>query len=151
MQDDIGPDLRAGTSLAEGSANFLVGRRLAKPVRSLRRGSSRRRRSGLRARPDRLFRHRTGLLALERLCANKPEPLMARGRPEIPPHTNGSESDTRAEPTRRKPSVGAHSEAGTRPARRPPRPGQGPRQARPGFLNSALRKSAVRRAGLRGR
>ena len=137
MPDDIGPDLRAGTSLAEGSANFLVGRRLAKPVRSLRRGSSRRRRSGLRARPDRLFRHRTGLLALERLCANKPEPLMARGRPEIPPHTNGSESDTRAEPTGASPASAPTARLGR--DRRDALPGLAKARARLGLASSTAR------------
>ncbi len=35
---------------------------------------------------------------------------MALGRPEIPPHTNGPESDTRAQLTRRKLGAGTRSE-----------------------------------------
>src|SRR5215218_6641941 len=75
-----------------------------------------RRRSELRARFDRIFQRRTGFVVLDRLLArlhaNKPELLRVLDHPEIPLHTNGSESDLRAQVTRRKVSGGTRSDAG---------------------------------------
>jgi transposase IS66 family protein len=85
-------------------------------LKAYRREPSRRRRAELRARFDRLFRRRTGFVVLdrllERLYANKAELLRVLDRPEIPPHTNGSESDIRAQVTRRKVSGGTRSDMG---------------------------------------
>ena len=47
-----------------------------------------------------------------RTHARKPELLRVLDRPEIPPHTNGSENDIRACVTKRKISGGTQSEAG---------------------------------------
>jgi hypothetical protein len=70
----------------------------------------------LRARFDRIFRRRTGFATLDRLLArlhaNRAELLMVLDRPEIPLHTNGSESDIRCYVTRRKVSAGTRSDAG---------------------------------------
>jgi hypothetical protein len=75
-----------------------------------------RRRAGLRARFDRIFRRRTGYVMLDRLLARldrrKRELLRVLERPEIPLHTNGSENDIRAFVTKRKISGGTVSEAG---------------------------------------
>jgi hypothetical protein len=72
------------------------------------------RRLVLRARFDRIFRHRTGFVTLDRLLkrlwANKTELLMALQRPEIPLHTNGSENDIRCQVIRRKVSAGTRSD-----------------------------------------
>jgi hypothetical protein len=72
-----------------------------------------RRAGALRARFDRIFRRRTGFVALDRLIArlhtNKAELLMVLDRPEIPLHTNGSENDIRCYVTRRKVSAGTRS------------------------------------------
>lgn len=77
---------------------------------------SRRRRSELRARFERIFRRRTGFVTLDRLLARlharKGELLRVLDRPEIPLHTNGSENDIRACVTKRKISGGTQSEAG---------------------------------------
>jgi hypothetical protein len=85
-------------------------------LKAYRREPSRRRRSELRARFDRLFRRRTGFVVLdrllERLHANKAELLRVLDRPEIPLHTNGSENDIRAQVTRRKVSGGTRSDKG---------------------------------------
>jgi hypothetical protein len=85
-------------------------------LKAYRREPGRRRRSGLRARFDRLFVRRTGFVVLdrllERLHANKPELLMVLDRPEVPLHTNGSENDIRAQVTRRKVSGGTRSDLG---------------------------------------
>jgi hypothetical protein len=85
-------------------------------LKAYRAEPSRRRRSELRARFDRIFRRRTGFVVLdrllERLHANKPELLMVLDRPEIPLHTNGSENDIRAQVTRRKVSGGTRSDVG---------------------------------------
>jgi hypothetical protein len=85
-------------------------------LKAYRREPSRRRRSELRARFDRLFRRRTGFVVLdrllERLHVNKPELLRVLERPEIPLHTNGSENDIRAQVTRRKVSGGTRSDLG---------------------------------------
>ena len=74
------------------------------------------RRLALRARFDRIFRRRTGVVTLgrllKRLHANKAELLMVLERPEIRLHTNGSENDIRCQVTRRKISAGTRSDAG---------------------------------------
>src|SRR3712207_7296973 len=49
---------------------------------------------------------------LERLHANKAELLQVLDHPEIPPHTNGSENDIRAQVARRKVSGGTRSDMG---------------------------------------
>ena len=70
----------------------------------------------LRARFDRIFRRRTGFVALDRLLArlhaNKAELLMVLERPEIPLYANGSENDIRCYVTRRKVSAGTRRDAG---------------------------------------
>jgi hypothetical protein len=75
-----------------------------------------RRRLTLRARFDRIFRHRTGFVTLDRLLArlhvNKAELLMVLERPATPLHTNGSENDIRCQVTRRKVSAGTRSDLG---------------------------------------
>jgi Transposase IS66 family len=77
---------------------------------------SKKRRLALRARFDRIFRHRTGFVTLDRLLkrlhGNKDELLMVLQRPEIPLHTNGSENDIRCQVTRRKVSAGTRSDVG---------------------------------------
>ena len=74
------------------------------------------RRVVLRARFDRVFRHRTGFVTLDRLLkrlhSNKAELLMVLQRPEIPLHTNASENDIRCQVTRRKVSAGTRSDTG---------------------------------------
>ena len=74
------------------------------------------RRPALRARFDRIFRHRTGFVTLDRLLArlhaNKNELLMVLDCPETPLHTNGSENDIRCQVTRRKLSAGTRSDLG---------------------------------------
>ena len=85
-------------------------------LKAYRREPSRRRRSELRARFDRIFQRRTGFVMLdrllERLHANKADLLRVLDRPEIPLHTNGSENDIRAQVTRRKVSGGTRSDRG---------------------------------------
>jgi hypothetical protein len=75
-----------------------------------------RRASALRARFERIFRRRSGMVLLDRLLARlhrrKAELLRVLERPEIPLHTNGSESDIRACVTKRKISGGTMSGAG---------------------------------------
>jgi hypothetical protein len=74
------------------------------------------RRRELRARFDRIFRRRTGFVALDRLLrrlhAHKAELLLVLDRPEIPLHTNGSERDLRPQVIKRKISGGTRSEQG---------------------------------------
>ncbi len=74
------------------------------------------RRLALRQRFDRIFRRRTGFVALDRLLArlyaNKAELLMVLQRPEIPLHNNGAENDIRCQVTRRKISAGTRSDLG---------------------------------------
>jgi len=74
------------------------------------------RRHALRARFDRIFRRRTGFVALDRLLArlhaNKAELLMVLDRPETPLNTNGSENDIRCQVIRRKVSAGTRSDRG---------------------------------------
>jgi hypothetical protein len=76
------------------------------------------RRAALRARFDRVFGRVTGFAALDevvaRLRANKAELLVVLDRPEIPLHTNGSESAIRCFVTKRKISGETRSEAGKR-------------------------------------
>lgn len=75
-----------------------------------------RRKAELRARFNRIFKRRTGFVSLDRLLArlhaNKPELLLVLDRPEIPLHTNGSESDIRCHVTKRKISGGTRSDIG---------------------------------------
>jgi hypothetical protein len=77
---------------------------------------TKRRKTALRARFDRIFTRMTGFVTLDRLLmrlnANKPELLMVLDRPEIPLHTNGSENDIRCHVTRRKVSGGTRSDVG---------------------------------------
>jgi hypothetical protein len=76
------------------------------------------RRAALRVRFDRVFGRVTGFAELDatvaRLRANKAELLVVLDRPEIPLHTNGSESDIRCLVTKRKISGGTRSAAGKR-------------------------------------
>jgi len=85
-------------------------------LKAYRRDPTAKRRAALRARFDRLFRRQTGFATLDRLLArlhaNKPELLMVLERPEIPLHTNGSESDIRCQVTKRKISGGTRSDTG---------------------------------------
>ena len=75
-----------------------------------------RRAAALRVRFDRIFRHRTGYVVLDRLLARlhrrKHELLRVLQHPEIPLHTNGSENDLRACVIKRKISGGTMSTAG---------------------------------------
>jgi hypothetical protein len=68
-------------------------------LKAYRLAPTRRRRSEMRARFDRIFQRRTGFVTLDRLLqrlhANKDELLMVLYHPEIPLHTNGSENDIR--------------------------------------------------------
>jgi hypothetical protein len=70
----------------------------------------------LRLRFDRIFRRRTGFVALDRLLArlyaNKAELLLVLQRPEIPLHNNGAENDIRCQVTRRKISARTRSDLG---------------------------------------
>jgi hypothetical protein len=85
-------------------------------LKAYKRDPCRRRAAQLRARFDRVFRRRTGFATLDRLLARlharKGELLLVLERPEVPLHTNGSESDLRAHVTKRKISGGTWSEAG---------------------------------------
>src|SRR3954469_4450131 len=76
------------------------------------------RRAALRARFDRVFGRVTGFAELDatvaRLRANKAELLVVLDRPEIPLHSNGSESDIRCFVTKRKISGETRSAAGKR-------------------------------------
>lgn len=72
--------------------------------------------AALRARFDRIFQRRSGYVTLDQLMSRlhrrKPELLRVLDRPEIPLHTNGSESDIRAFVTKRGISGGTMSETG---------------------------------------
>ena len=76
----------------------------------------RQRRRELRARFDRIFRRRTGFVALDRRLrrphASKAELLLVLDRPEIPLPTNGSERDLRPQVIKREISGGTRSEQG---------------------------------------
>jgi len=85
-------------------------------LKAWRRHPSPERKATLSARFDRIFGHKTGFAALDRLLArqraDKAELLLVLERPEIPLHTNGSENDVRCQVERRKISGGTRSEAG---------------------------------------
>jgi hypothetical protein len=85
-------------------------------LKAYRLDPTRRRRSELRARFDRIFQRRTGFATLDRLLqrlhANKAELLMVLDRPDIPLHTNGSENDIRCQVTKRHISGGTRSDTG---------------------------------------
>jgi hypothetical protein len=65
---------------------------------------------------DRIFKRRTGFVALDRRLArrhaNKAALLRVLDRPDIPLHTNGSENDIRGHVIKRKISGGTGSDAG---------------------------------------
>ncbi len=79
-------------------------------------GPCRKRAAQMRARFDRIFTRKTGLVSLDRLLARlherKDELLRVLDRPEIPLHTNGSENDIRCHVTKRKVSGGTWSDEG---------------------------------------
>jgi hypothetical protein len=85
-------------------------------LKAYKRDPCRKRAAQLKVRFDRIFRRKTGFVTLARLLtrlhARKGELLRVLERPEIPLHTNGSESDLRAHVTKRKVSGGTWSEAG---------------------------------------
>jgi hypothetical protein len=85
-------------------------------LKAWRRHPSPARKATLSARFDRIFGHKTGFVALDRLLkrqrANKNELLMVLERPDIPLHTNGSENDVRCQVEKRKISGGTRSDAG---------------------------------------
>jgi transposase IS66 family protein len=85
-------------------------------LKAYRLAPTRRRRSEMRARFDRIFQRRTGFVTLDRLLqrlhANKGELLMVLDHPEIPLHTNDSENDIRCQVTKRHVSGGTHSDIG---------------------------------------
>jgi hypothetical protein len=68
-------------------------------LKTYRYAPTKQRNAALRARFDRIFKRKTGVVTLDRLLvrlnANKSELLMVLDRPEIPLHTNGSENDIR--------------------------------------------------------
>ena len=70
----------------------------------------------LTARFDAIFTTKTGFVTLDRLLkrlhAKKADLLMVLDRPDVPLHTNGSESDIRTHVTRRKVSGGTRSDLG---------------------------------------
>lgn len=74
------------------------------------------RKAQLKKRFERVFDRRTGFAPLDkrlrRLYARKAELLAVLDRPEVPLHTNGSESDIRSQVTRRKISGGTRSDHG---------------------------------------
>jgi hypothetical protein len=84
--------------------------------KAYRRDPAPHRKAALRAPFDRIFKRRTGSVALDRLLtllhANKAELLRVLERPEIPLYTNGSENDIRCQVTRRRISGGTRSDAG---------------------------------------
>ena len=85
-------------------------------LKAYRADPTRRRRTELRTRFNRIFQRRTGFVTLDRLLkrlhANKADLLMVLDRPEIPLHTNGSENDIRCQVTKRKISGGTRSDLG---------------------------------------
>ena len=85
-------------------------------LKAYRSNPTKRRKTVLRARFDRIFQRKTGFITLDRLLArlnaNKPELLIVLDRPETPLHTNGSENDVRCHVTRRKVSGGTRSDVG---------------------------------------
>jgi hypothetical protein len=85
-------------------------------LKAYKENPTRRRRSELIWRFDRIFTSKTGFVTLDRLLArlhaNKAELLCALERPEVPLHTNQTENDVRCQVARRKISGGTKSEAG---------------------------------------
>ena len=85
-------------------------------LKAYRTEPSPRRKGELKARFDRIFKHKTGFATLDRLLtrlhANKAELLRVLDRPEIPLHTNGAENDIRCQVIRRKVSGTTRSDAG---------------------------------------
>jgi Transposase IS66 family len=85
-------------------------------LKAYRRDPTPLRKAALRARFDRIFKRRTGFVALDRLLArlhaNKAALLRVLDRPDIPLHTNGSENDIRGHVIKRKISGGTRSDAG---------------------------------------
>ena len=85
-------------------------------LKAYRLAPSKKRKASLMARFDRIFTRQTGFVTLDRLLkrlhANKVELLKVLERPEIPLHTNGSESDIRSHVTKRKVSGGTRSDIG---------------------------------------
>jgi Transposase IS66 family len=90
--------------------------RFYRSLKAYRQHPTTQRKAALKARFDRIFTHKTGFVALDRLLArlhaNKGELLMVLERPEIPLHTNGSENDVRCQVTKRKVSGGTRSDTG---------------------------------------
>ena len=85
-------------------------------LKAYREKPTRRRRSELVRRFDRIFTTRTGFATLDRLLArlhaNKAELLLVLERPEVPLNTNASENDIRCQVTRRQISGGTRSQQG---------------------------------------
>ena len=85
-------------------------------LKAYKENPTRRRRSELIRRFDRIFTSKTGFVTLDRLLArlhaNKAELLCVLERPEVPLHTNQTENDVRCQVARRKISGGTKSEAG---------------------------------------
>ena len=90
--------------------------RLYADLKAYREKPTPRRRGQLYRRFEALFTTKTGFITLDRLLArihtNREELLVVLDRPEVPLHTNGSETDIRAMVTRRKLSGGTRSQAG---------------------------------------
>ncbi len=85
-------------------------------LKAYKENPTRRQRSELIRRFDRIFTSKTGFVSLDRLLArlhaNKAELLCVLERPEVPLHTNQTENDVRCQVERRKISGGTKSEAG---------------------------------------
>ena len=85
-------------------------------LKAYRLAPSARRRAQLQARFDRIFQRTTGFATLDRLLkrlhANKAELLRVLDHPEIPLHTNNSETALRCQVTKRHISGGTHSDLG---------------------------------------
>ena len=85
-------------------------------LKAYRRRPTQRSKKVLLTRFESIFTLETGFVTLDRLLNRlhnkKSELLMVLDRPEIPLHTNGSESDVRCQVTRRKLSGGTRSDAG---------------------------------------
>ena len=85
-------------------------------LKAYRLAPSARRRAQLQARFERIFHRTTGFATLDRLLkrlhANKAELLRVLDHPEIPLHTNNSETALRCQVTKRHISGGTHSDLG---------------------------------------
>jgi hypothetical protein len=85
-------------------------------LKAYRLAPSARRHTQLQARFDRIFQRTTGFVTLDRLLkrlhANKAELLQVLDHPEIPLHTNNSETALRCQVTKRHISGGTHSDLG---------------------------------------